>query len=1245
MPAKIDSNSVFGNALPMAYIRKVSLLEGVISEEQVRQAHNHPLVVSEKNFFGKIKLKDGEEEERKKDAISAARRRRIVEGHRGLTIDVELSLKDVITGHGTSTWYGNDNIKEHMKIRVLLCRHRKTGNRLSTGGLTPKAIARLKKTGKIIEKIIDIGDEATSPIRRHRRERVENITAYSVPYSVSFSINQYRPDYLAVFAMTFLETGEAVVRRQAFNRKSRITLQGNASMEVLLENGALKSFASVFTTPQNKVWAGPIHFHSERGPREVQKKGSQRIGGQRRAGRKRKGKYMTGAFHSQRQHAALERKDVPNIIVHDYRLLDDMKKADLQLHPDHDSDRANKRRKRKGAKKERNKTPERNKIPTKESYVSPLYSSRSPTNASKFAFHLDLEKLIRLKGQYGKIFEIADRKAKMSILSKTKIKNIRILRHRVLTGIHRDRHIQAPFETRTELVAVSSDPKGRGMLVSSIRQSYPDATTTEADPKTIGAIKEIKISGRSDNLRFFTVSDYHMRSITDGLYQYSVEADIEDGTLSFVEEQLNKLSKARTRLQQYYNLSMKPENYNHRANRSTRRFEREMKKTYPIPRRSEIMSGRKIDRSRLVKNGISRAPWIRSAAVYVDVLFNMSNLSERKARAASSLLYEMSSPHCGNPTGTLSVIEMMEQLENKIKSVLRQKTIRMDELNYYSTGGIVQGSAVTSSKNSRPSMSLRHRFKEVYDSDILKGVGYDFLGGKRKKEIGIRNLPLEKFRQRVLSEQKKHFNPRIAAGAGRGQSDFDLQTFRPSYLAPAKLSTGRKRTFNFLRGAFSRRLHQNAMNAVLSLKPTAGNMGSGDAKTRLIQSPNFGSNLNFPEDSPIGSEEYEANVMTLVNLSKLGVSIIDSDTYDKKHSFLSRLKGKGEFNKGKISIADSFGNLNISTDDEDEEEISNESLNIKVIEKQMDLAEVGSAILSQYASSAGNLFSETSKIKTIDQFNVNNDEKNIVKKLVARRPDMTFDKVVSRMPNQIKSLFMQNNRSTTQNFLKTKRETGVDVFAEPSASPMLYFNYQMLNRIEVFVGYGRSKTTGERQLKQPKFRLLTDSVLKEVAAKNKFLLCRMMPYSNSMLGFGHKDALTKGIPIFDQYFLISPRKRREEGEDLQPDTNFVGRVSSKRALNNVGIQALENLVNISMLENSVMPEYLMTSDVQQPPKITKTGTEFGKEDMSAKGAIGDSVSTALDSLSDGETKSRRRKTGRRGGRGRTGGSSGMGGSY
>ena len=168
------------------------------------------------------------------------------------------------------------------------------------------------------------------------------------------------------------------------------------------------------------------------------------------------------------------------------------------------------------------------------------------------------------------------------------------------------------------------------------------------------------------------------------------------------------------------------------------------------------------------------------------------------------------------------------------------------------------------------------------------------------------------------------------------------------------------------------------MNAVLSLKPTAGNMGSGDARTRLVQSPNFGSNLNFPEDSPIGPEEYETNVMTLVNLSKLGVSIIDSDTYDKKHSFLKRLKGKGEFNKGKISISDSFGNSNMSTDSEEEEEISGESLNIKVIEKQMDLAEVGSAILSQYAASAGNLFSETSKIKTIDQFNVNNDEKNIV---------------------------------------------------------------------------------------------------------------------------------------------------------------------------------------------------------------------------------------------------------------------------
>jgi hypothetical protein len=294
MAVNVDFSSVFHNALPMAYIRKVSLFEGELMEDRVPPSSKPQPILIETNKFGKNKVR------------SARRRAQLLEAGRGLTINVDLVLKDGVAKRGTSTWFEEEEAHKFLKIKVLLCRNKKASNRLLSGNLNDKEIKKLKRKGHIIEQIIGIDKQNKDPIQKYRRERFGRQRAYSVPYSVAFSIDEYRPRHLSVFAMTFLETGNSSTERQAFNSRTRSLVQGNASAEILIDNGEIQRQAFLFRTSNRQIWAGPIHYHEKRG-------------------------YMAGAFHTQQEHSSLTRREVTNIVVSDYRFFEDAEKARLQL--------------------------------------------------------------------------------------------------------------------------------------------------------------------------------------------------------------------------------------------------------------------------------------------------------------------------------------------------------------------------------------------------------------------------------------------------------------------------------------------------------------------------------------------------------------------------------------------------------------------------------------------------------------------------------------------------------------------------------------------------------------------------------------------------------------------------------------------------------------------------------------------------------------------------------------------------
>lgn len=924
---------------------------------------------------------------------------------------------------------------------------------------------------------------------------------------------------------------------------------------------------------------------------------------------------MAGAFHTSRRHSILKIEEVHNIIVSDWRAIKLAEEAQLYLFPDVPEKIGSVGRKR-------SKTSENLKVPRRKSYVSELFDSSNPSNVRNFIFNLDFEQLIRFEGQYGKLLEVADKRARRRIMTKSRIRNMRVFRHRVVPGLHKNTVKDASFGQRTELIAMASALPS-GAIPRSTRESHPDATTTDADPKSIGAIKEINVTAVPD-LRTFSVSDYDMSRRTDGLYQYSVDFEIEDGTIDFAREQLNKLVNARIKLQQFYNLSTRYSNYDANADRATTKFEREMKEKYPVPRRMDVMTGRKIDRSKLISQGISSAPWIRSAAVYVDVLFNLTDISDASAGSLTGLLYEISNPYCGRPTGTLTVLSMMESLEAKIKKVLGRKIPSIDELDYaYSAGSSVRGSAVASSKGSRPSIQLNKRFKKVFDSDILKNVGYDFLGGRRRKGVGVRQLSLEDFRSRVLQENEKHFKPGAAAGTGKGTKASRIVDTRPSYLSVSRIDTGVGKSFPIGRRPFSPLLCRRASSAILALKPAA----AGTGKDRLNPNPGFGRTWSPDKNQDITKRQLAQNEIDSVTLAQLGITLMDSDEYSKRRSFERERSDNTKKRNKKVEASALFGaSTKLVTDAiEDEDKMTTRHRALR-LQERVDLSPIASAVLSNFARSDKHIFSEP-KVRTIEQFDLDKNPHSIVDRFLKIRKDKTLKDVMNKMPNQVRSIFMSKDPLTKNKWFAEKRENNIDVFADPQRQAMIYFHYQMLNRIEVFKGFKKSLSTGELMMQEPRFVLLTEEDVVRAAKEKQTLVCRMRPWNSAMLGFEHSRRLS--LPIYDEHFVISPRKSRGEEGTVPEKRMFIKEISDGRGLNTRGAAALQKIVEISMLENMILPEYMATIFVQQRSNITKFGTDFGatKDEETTKSSTGVSATAALKSLSVGQNPETAPKTG------------------
>ena len=144
----------------------------------------------------------------------------------------------------------------------------------------------------------------------------------------------------------------------------------------------------------------------------------------------------------------------------------------------------------------------------------------------------------------------------------------------------------------------------------------------------------------------------------------------------------------------------------------------------------------------------------KAIATYADVAGSLTSADEQDLVPAVLLMEFGQSNLC--TVQVWKCYETMEDLESKISSVIDSRSGKgsaalgtnvrdpmMDEVDFNAKTGAFKDKAP------KTSIIVTKKFKKIHDSNIQNSVGYDFLGGRRRNNIGLRTMTTDQMSNRL----------------------------------------------------------------------------------------------------------------------------------------------------------------------------------------------------------------------------------------------------------------------------------------------------------------------------------------------------------------------------------------------------------------------------------------------------------------------------------------------------------------
>jgi len=506
-------------------------------------------------------------------------------------------------------------------------------------------------------------------------------------------------------------------------------------------------------------------------------------------------------------------------------------------------------------------------------------------------------------------------------------------------------------------------------------------------------------------------------------------------------------------------------------------------------------------------------------ATYFEILFFYSNKPVKNMKSKIRSLQNIVSPSSGSPEGILSVIGLMKDLQEQISSYLDISTSSKTKDDNKGNTAIVSKSHVEGGDRKKlPTIHLEHEFKSLYDSNIPKDIGFNFLDLKDKNNLGLKQVTRTEFEDIISFENKKLFNTDNAdlSFGTINQGDTAL-TSRYSYVTPTKINVNPK--YNLNNGSkvpsFGNNLDDVAKSVYYS-KVSVGNHQFGQTYSPKSDKSLMGQAEQFDvknTDKPLNTIEKEK--------IKQGASI------KKEIDFAGKTASFFAVNEG-ITIVDSEAD---SLDDNPFKEtkdsnIDNVDKNEDYIEndlgkgKRSELNRAAKPILDNLLELGNNLVSPN-----IDDYKLDSNS-NIKEKIDSLKPDKSPIDAIKSLPNPLKILFKFNKDSPAADQTATIREDVTRFLSKglnKDTRNTFRYKFQTIDTIEFLTHFDTTrkrtktgKTIENSQLAMPVWEPVTKSILQQTTGKD--LLCRLQPYENSAVNI--KRDKDYELPTYDEYFIL-----------------------------------------------------------------------------------------------------------------------------
>ena len=1041
----------------------------------------------------------------------------------GLIVKVELSLTDIKSGERFQ-WVTDERLQKYLRIRIIESRNPEMTRRMADGGLTAEKLKLAKRKYNFREKILSLRND--KDIDGGEGAEVGTGGVYTFPYEAEFYIPNLRPNHLAYFCSCYMDT-RALTRDfgAKFKNKRFQEVQGYVSGDLVIANGQPLASSSVYELPNGDVHPGALHFHEGTG-------------------------YMAGPVHTEEDHSALQRKKIPNFKVQDERIFNVLDGLEFNLLKDDDIIK----------KLIPQKIANPARFDRKPNFMSEAFISRDSDGKSNILFSVDTYRILRERGQFGKILSKEDPEVFRKIAEASRISSFKLLRRRVrATGLNTDPASDYKLydeNTKSELIARNSE-RAAGQLRRRIYKRDRDGDG-EREVR-IGFVKEIDLSS-ANRLRTFSCTDFSMSKITAGTYQYVAEVEMDDGTLQFVLDILKKLKTNKSALLKYYNESQLPENYNFNINKFTERFVELNDRRYPQLASSVVNNTPNLQRQNQNPVNNSNSPWNRSVVMLSEAVGSLTNISSDDLSFVALNLHAAINPKTGTPEGLAKFIQAYEKIENEIRRLLNNRGAGDTEFD------VTVKSSIHKERFKNSSIKIEKQFKQVFDSDTQKGIGYDFLGGKKLNKGGMREVTLGFYRRRMERENSKYFDGPLRAAR---IPILDLRAAALAYLSPAevKYGVGTLKILNSGKSLWNKGRYNNATSIIASMRM--------DPTRKEISAP-IGTAKSL--DGPRGIRESLYRNILAAN----GISIQDP-----------RPRGTRDINKEEVPTEDIIGAGTLSEMEaqavglarvEDLDTIT-EILEEEVRERN-NFGPLNSLFLNRLINrDSFDVFGSAQKSGIspgLAGFNLRKSNNILAKNY--RGKQGVADKI-RNLPNQIKSLFLADQPTTVNKWHDAK----TDFLLNAETFEMFRYNHFILQRVEYLSGFEAALADGQ-QVTRPIFSLMNNDALSTLREKN--LLCRMTTYKNAAVYAGTPEDLR--LPIRDQYFLIkSSQSPDAAAEDpLEPDTESAARrLSRTTSLDRTSRRIMQILLEKESQAESHY-QYTSTIFIKQPRDLIQEGAEI-----------------------------------------------------